>query len=88
MSVCDGKDCDAQIVWAENPATRTLQPFDREPTPDGNRVLLGRGPNRPPLAIDAKLIDPGPGMLGNAIDECRYMPHHATCPNAEDYRRR
>jgi hypothetical protein len=77
--------CKADIVWADTPRG-SKQPFDREPNPEGNRVLLGRGPNLPPLALPVDLIDAGPSMLGPAVDECRYMPHHATCPSVEEHR--
>jgi hypothetical protein len=86
VAKCDGPNCDAEIVWAETPAG-AKQPFDREPDPKGNRVLLGRGPDRPPLAIPASIVE-GTGALEAKVgagepllDECRYVPHHATCPD-------
>lgn len=76
MAKCDG--CGAAIVWAET-LDGKRQPFDREPDEKGNRVLLGRGPVRPPLAIPSSNVVPCP-------EETLYMPHHAVCPDAERFR--
>lgn len=81
MAECDGPNCTAEVVWAETTDGRR-QPFDRVPTEDGNRYLLGRGPNRPPLAVAVSAIDEG----GYDLRECRYMPHHATCVDVERFR--
>jgi hypothetical protein len=80
--VCTGKDCVARIVWAETPNGKE-QPFDRVPAFEGARVLIGRGPDRLPLAIS-------PTAIAGEIDlrGALYMPHHATCPNAHSFRRK
>lgn len=72
--------CGAQILWAETEDGKRA-PFDREPDPSGNRVLLGRGPSRPPLAVP-------PARVVMCPDDCLYVSHFATCPDAAAYRRR
>lgn len=88
MAECDGPNCDAQVVWAETPEG-SRQPFDREPDPKGNRILIGRGPDKAPLALNLKVLSDD--VLGGALhdqirQEATYMPHHATCPDAEQFR--
>lgn len=66
------------MLWASTLADQR-QPFDPEPDPAGNRVLLMRG-DRPPLAVPL-----GHFEFGEAAQDARghgavYMPHHATCP--------
>ena len=57
-------------------------PLDREPNPGGNTVLV--------LAPDYALLG---GLLAVPVDllpppsGVRYMPHLATCPNAEEFRK-
>lgn len=81
--------CQAPILWAAT-VNGKMQPLDAEPNPDGNIRLT---PNyrqtdrgvlqecrvipKTELARDGLFEDPNP----------RYMPHHATCPFAEEFRR-
>lgn len=81
------RSCGADLIWAET-TNNVPQPFNRQPDPEGNRLLLGRGSERAPLAIDPAIVDGASGMIGTLIDECRYMPHHATCINADQHRNR
>jgi len=87
--VASCKGCGAAIVWAVTPEGKR-QPFDRVPDSKGNRVLLGRGPDRPPLALPINVLVGGPEEPRNLNDGLRgqvaYMPHHATCPFVEDFR--
>ena len=85
MAKCGG--CGADIIWGETVGGKR-QPFDREPNAGGNRLLVGRGPDEPPLVLIAGEVAaylPMPEQ--EALVGARYMPHHATCPNAEDYRK-
>lgn len=90
MAKCDGPNCGEDVVWAET-ANGKRQPFNREPDPKGNRVLLGRGPDRPPLAIRADALDPDDihedGYTLSDLEACHYMPHHATCADVDQFRR-
>lgn len=69
-------------------------PIDFEPNPDGNVIILaGRrsvGPRGPQpvvrvLAPQGDLLAEDPDEV--SIDGKRYMPHHATCPKAADFKR-
>lgn len=81
--------CKRPIRWAVT-ANGKLQPLDRDPDPKGNVVLLDelvfvakRGVhNRSHVLTKAELE---PSLL--ADDRPRYMPHHATCPNVEEFRK-
>lgn len=81
MAECRG--CGAQIVWAETPDGKK-QPFDREPNDAGNRILLGRGPRTPPVAVPVGALMPESGIAQLTL--IRYMPHHATCPEVKSFR--
>lgn len=82
-AACRG--CGAPVVWALT-LHGSRQPFDREPNPDGNRALLTRG-DGPPLAV------PREAVAGDRITDARlrlflWMPHYATCSDAERFRGR
>lgn len=83
MATCKG--CGKPVVWAETPDGHK-QPFDREPNSEGNRILLGRGPHRPPLVLPLEHLDPPYGQPQVATMDCIYMPHHATCAKVDDFR--
>lgn len=91
MARCDGPNCDAEIVWAETPEGKR-QPFNREPDPNGNRVLVGRGPDRPPLALNAhEVADEAGWTRSDGLRRLReaevlYMPHHATCVDRDRFK--
>jgi len=74
-------------VWAETPRGKR-QPFDRKPNAKGNRILLGRGPDRPPLALPLECFNPQIGEEQRAIMGAIYMPHHATCIAVKEFRER
>lgn len=78
--------CGVQMIWAVS-INGARQPFDTEPdAAAGNRILVKRTGSSP-LAI----------ALTNLTDEARaaaeregvalYVPHHATCPGREQFRR-
>jgi hypothetical protein len=82
VSAC--RSCGAEIVWAVTEKGRR-QPFDVKPHPEGRWTLdeATDEEGRPvklaryvPLAPTASLFaDPFP----------RFVPHHATCPDSEDW---
>jgi hypothetical protein len=73
MTEC--RSCGAPIRFVFT-AMGGRMPIDLEPNPDGNVYLRGHTAH----VIKADTVLP-PG-------EPRYMSHHATCPQAEKWRRR
>jgi hypothetical protein len=71
MSQC--RSCSAEIRWVFTAMGGRI-PLDAEPVADGNIVLRGHTAH----VIKADTVVP-PG-------EPRYMPHHATCPDAKRWR--
>lgn len=79
--------CSAPILWCAT-VNGKMQPVDLEPNPDGNLRLSGnyRQTDRgvlPEIVVIKKGEEPG------LFDEpfVRYYPHHASCPNAEEFRK-
>lgn len=62
------------IVWATMPSGKAI-PLDPEPADAGNIVYVAPGRVR----MHEPLFD---------RDEKRFVSHFATCPNADEYRRR
>lgn len=82
MSVCRG--CNADIIWAVTAGNKSI-PLDAVPNPEGNVALTGNiidgaGGRRGP---ECRVIGP-PGMFEDGV--IRFMPHHATCPQVDDFR--
>lgn len=71
------RSCNADIIWAVTTRGK-LMPVDAKPADGGNVELVDR-PGVAPLAIvhSQPPLDAGP----------LHMPHHSTCPDAEDWRR-
>lgn len=69
------KSCKALVLWALTKGGKR-QPVDAAPASTGNLILEQRSGTL--VSRVADLFDP-PGD--------RYMPHHATCPDAEQWRR-
>lgn len=76
--------CSARILWAITVNKRPI-PLDLPPRADGNIRLTGatvtaynkrRGPECEVITNGSLFDDDGP----------RYYPHHATCPNADQWR--
>lgn len=72
MPVCKGPRCGKEIVWAES--STTGNPFPLEEDPSGFFAVV-RGKAKRYTEQDAKLLRP------------RYKGHHASCPDAEQFRR-
>lgn len=66
------RSCGAEIVWIETTKGK-LQPFNREVDENGNRVFENG------IAVEYQ------PLIHMGWD--RYMPHHATCPDADKWRR-
>lgn len=82
MPACKG--CGAAILWAVTLDERAI-PLDAEPNDAGNIAMTGRQSR-------TRRGMPGPecevaGPVGLFPDgRKRYMPHHATCPEVEQFR--
>jgi hypothetical protein len=81
MAEC--RSCGAAVDWATT-TTGKQTPLDREPTQDGNVILLHAVPGVGPLAVT---------LSGPTLDRARThgavlrTSHFATCPNAAEHRR-
>lgn len=71
MTTC--RSCDAPIRFVRT-VKGALMPLNADPDPDGNVTV-----NDDIATVHA------PGQLG-LDDEQRWMPHHATCPQAADWK--
>ena len=78
-TTCRARTCQARIVFATTEAG-IHQPVDVEPTPGGNLIIaLDGGQLR--SRVDQGLLEP------DTTPPDRWMPHHATCPEADQFRR-
>lgn len=76
------RSCGAPILFKRTSAGK-LMPLDRDPTPDGN-VMLGFVGGEETAIL---LTDPG-DIAGCAVDGVPlFMPHFATCPDADRFRK-
>ncbi len=68
--------CDASIVWMKTEKKLKWQPFDAKPE---SRSIMAqkqvKDPHGEPRTITVARVVP------------TYMPHHATCPHAEKFKR-
>jgi hypothetical protein len=76
------RSCGAAVIWTETERGKRM-PVDAEPVHDdgiaGTTFVL-RAEHEPPLAVAA-----WPAAFP---DEPHYVSHFATCPDADDWRRR
>ena len=72
MNVC--RSCHAPIIWALTGSAKSI-PLDAQPNPAGN-VELADGIAK---AWGTSHVWPEGTQ--------RYMPHHATCPDGEEWKR-
>ena len=79
-ATCRGRTCTAQIVWAVTEKGKPI-PVDVDEHDDGNVELI---PNPDPAMSPKAIVHGTPPLL--AIGTF-HMPHHATCPDAKDFRR-
>lgn len=83
MATC--RTCEAPIVWALTAKGKDI-PVDEKPVDDGNLVLVDdtietdRGPQK------VKRARSPDALLEAGLP--RYKSHFATCPDAEEHRRR
>ncbi len=86
LATCRG--CGAPIRWVRT-EHGNLMPLDADPDVDGNVELVdpvGQTVSAAQVAVTAQpvtaVMHGQPTMTGGD----RWMPHHATCPNADDFR--
>lgn len=83
-SVCSA--CARPILWAVT-AKGKFQPLDPEPDDAGNLRLLEEWVATRKGALQrVVVVKPGATLEFGDTGE-RWMPHHATCPNVEQFRR-
>lgn len=85
MSAC--RSCGAPVWWAVSESTGRFMPVDADPTPDGVVERTGRMQlSRQGTPVPVVRVVPGAqqSLLDDAPD--RYRPHHATCPDADQWR--
>lgn len=75
-ATCAG--CGAEIIWCVTQNGKR-QPVDAEPNPKGNLELRDVLNRFDPVSV---VID-----LWSDPNCERFMPHHATCPNADEFRK-
>lgn len=67
------KGCGRPIFWARHATSGKAMPFDAEPSDHGT--------------WDLRLNARGLAAIHDPKAETRYVPHHATCPKVEQFRR-
>lgn len=78
-TVCNS--CHAPIFWASTTAKGKPMPLDLEPHDNGNvEVIEGQ---HGPLAT---VLGPLEVQLARGVGSDLFMPHHATCPDAADWK--
>lgn len=80
MATC--RSCGAAVRWELTPAGKRM-PLDPEPSPQGNVAIYG-GPAMVAVALTADQL----AAHNVAIDGPLYLSHFATCPNADQHRKK
>lgn len=78
------RTCRAPVVWAVLPSGRRI-PLDPEPDPAGRVRLEAIGPGTDRAAV---VLNTGDAEDARAAGEALYTSHFATCPQADQHRRR
>jgi hypothetical protein len=73
------RSCGRAVIWAVT-RHRRLMPVDAEPVENGTITLLPGPYRREPVAV----IVQGPGLIPQGLR----TSHFATCPDADEWRRR
>ncbi len=76
--------CNAPMVWGVTESGAKM-PVDPEPVEGGNVIVLSDAGLAGPLV---KVLGEPTLLDGLAEPTVRYVSHFATCPNAEEFRRR
>jgi hypothetical protein len=75
------RSCGARVIWAETPSGKA-QPIDAEPNARGSVFLRPQDdPRQPPV------VQPLSKLAGiERRMAIAFMPHHATCPQAAQWK--
>lgn len=91
MTVCTS--CGAPILWAVTETGKRI-PVDREPVAGGNLRLATVERDADGKVTVCDISPPTARVVGATIDLFdpgdngeRWMPHHATCPQANEWRK-
>lgn len=88
MSTCNS--CGATIVWAIVKESGERIPLDTPPTDDGTLEYVGQRDD--PTYGSTPLVRPCPrgstALPGFEQSMKRYVAHFATCPDADDHRKK
>lgn len=79
------RSCDAPVLWAIVRKGGKRIPLDPDPVDNGNIAIIGEREDqygKSPL-VEYRATDPLPGM-----SEPKYVTHFATCPNAQQHRKK
>lgn len=82
MRTATCRSCGRPILWCTSVATGRAMPVDADPTPDGN-VEVTEHPD--PAASMLRAVVHAQPPLGSPPLR---MAHHATCPQADEWRKR
>ncbi len=76
------RSCHAAIFWASTAASGKPMPLNFDPDPDGNVTIIAS--KHGPVAT---VLGPLEQLLAHGDRTELYMPHHATCPHTEAWKR-
>lgn len=79
MAEC--RTCQQPIRWAKTEGGRPI-PLDPEPGLHGNIIIEDQG------GEDVAVVVRPPDPAGDTLAGVKFVPHHATCPQADQWRRR
>ena len=77
MATC--ASCNAPIRWATTVNKKPI-PLDAEPSEDGNVVFVD-------LTDRVDVLGPEGVVQAKLTNQILFMPHHATCPKADQHRK-
>lgn len=78
------RSCGAVVVFATNVDTGSTMILDGAPDLDRGNVLIDPRTN----PARCKVVSKGEAIAQRAQGAATYLSHHATCPDAEKWRRR
>lgn len=81
MSRC--RSCGAEIFWATS-STGKAMPLNAKPDPMGNVRVYGAPATRSAVVLAGHRLTLARGANGPPL----YMPHHATCPQGQAWRKK